>query len=85
MQKKIGAWNYIQTDEGLEAFTLRLFTKVLNWSVEEVRVLLGFVREEMKNPRIHAIYDLYVFVSYSPLIHPHLSQKSLTVVPSPAI
>ena len=50
----------MQTLEGLEAFTLRLFTKVLDWSVDEVQVLLGFVREEMKNPRIHVLYDLYV-------------------------
>jgi hypothetical protein len=50
----------MQVLEGLEAFTLRLFTGILGWSIEEVQVLLGFIREEMKNPRIHVMFDLYV-------------------------
>ncbi|KAH0543389.1 hypothetical protein FGG08_002247 [Glutinoglossum americanum] len=54
VQKRIGAWNYLQISEGVEAFTLRLFTKVLDWSIEEVQVLLGFVRSELKDSKIHA-------------------------------
>jgi hypothetical protein len=58
MQKKIGAWNYMQIMEGLEAFSLRLFTKVLGWTMEEVQVLLALVRKDLKNPKIHAQFDL---------------------------
>lgn len=56
--KEIGTYNLVQTLTGLEAFTLRLFCNVLGWAEEEVTVLLAGVRNELKNPRIHAIYDL---------------------------
>jgi hypothetical protein len=58
VQKKLGAWNHMQINEGLEAFTLRLFTKVLGWSIEEVQVLLDFVRKEFQNPRFHLYLKL---------------------------
>ncbi len=47
----------MQIDEGLEAFTLRLFTKVLGWDVQEVQVLLAMVRKDLKNRRVHAQFD----------------------------
>ncbi len=56
-QKQLGAWNFMQIDEGLEAFTLRLFTKVLGWDVQEVQVLLAMVRKDLKNRRVHAQFD----------------------------
>ncbi|KAI4227821.1 MAG: hypothetical protein L6R36_002115 [Xanthoria steineri] len=43
---------------GLEAFTLRLFTQVLGWKSEEVHVLLANVRKDLRNPKIHAQFDL---------------------------
>lgn len=57
-QKKIGALYHMQTSEGLEGFTLRLFTKVLGWQIEEVQVLLAAVRKDMKNPKIHVYMNL---------------------------
>jgi hypothetical protein len=48
----------MQATEGLEAFTSRLFTKVLGWSIEEVQVLLGFVRKELKSPKLHIYVNL---------------------------
>ena len=58
LQKKIGAWFHLQTKEGLEGFTLRLFTKVLGWQIEEVQVLLAAVRKDMDNPKIHVYMNL---------------------------
>ena len=58
LQKKIGAWYHTQTSEGLEGFTLRLFTKVLGWKIEEVQVLLASVRKDMKDPKIHVYMNL---------------------------
>lgn len=43
-------------DEGLEAIALRLFTSVLDWSTDEVVVLLARVRNELKDKKIHAQY-----------------------------
>ncbi|KAL9037882.1 MAG: hypothetical protein Q9180_003470, partial [Flavoplaca navasiana] len=57
--KTIGAWNLVQIEDGLEAFTLRLFTQILGWKSEEVQVLLANVRKDLRNPKIHAQFDLY--------------------------
>ena len=54
--KEIGAWNYVALLEGLEAITMRPFTAMLKWHVEEVQVLLAQVRQELKNPKLHASY-----------------------------
>ena len=45
-------------EEGLEAFTLRLFTQMLKWDPEEVQVLLANVRKNLRDPKIHVQYDL---------------------------
>jgi len=58
MLKEIGMLNYQQVYGGLEGLTLRLYTNVLKWKEEEVMVLLGKVRQDLKNPRIHAMFDL---------------------------
>ncbi|KAL8842190.1 MAG: hypothetical protein Q9176_002883 [Flavoplaca citrina] len=57
--KTIGAWNLVQIEDGLEAFTLRLFTQILGWKSEEVQVLLANVRKDLRNPKVHAQFDLY--------------------------
>jgi hypothetical protein len=48
----------MQIEEGLEAFTYRVFTKVLNWQIKEVEVLLAMVCRDLKNRHIHAQFDL---------------------------
>lgn len=57
-QKTIGAWNLVQIEDGLEGFTLRLFTQFLGWKTEEVQVLLANVRKDLRDPKIHAQFDL---------------------------
>lgn len=44
--------------QGMQSYSLALFTRILGWSVEELEVLLIDVRKEMKNPRIHAYYPM---------------------------
>lgn len=56
--KELGTYNLVQVLTGLEAFTLRLFCNVLGWTEDEVTVLLAGVRRELKNPRIHSMFDL---------------------------
>lgn len=47
----------VQLEDGLEGFTLRLYTHYLGWKPEEVQILLAKVRKDLANPRIHSIYD----------------------------
>lgn len=56
--KEIGLYNLTQASEGLEAFSLRLFTGMLKWTQEAVLVLLAKVRKDLKNPNIHSQVDL---------------------------
>ena len=57
-QKEAGAWNYLQYIEGLEAFMMALFTRMLGWAPEEVNIFLAQVRKEAKDPKIHSMYHL---------------------------
>lgn len=64
--KTIGAWNLVQLEDGLEGFTLRLFTQHLDWKYEEVEVMLAKVRKDLRDPRIHAQYDFHVVYGQRP-------------------
>ena len=54
----IGSWNLVQIEDGLEGFTLRLYTQFLGWKPEEVAVLLANVRKDLRDPKIHAQFEL---------------------------
>ncbi|MCJ1276044.1 hypothetical protein MMC21_003849 [Puttea exsequens] len=56
--KSIGAWNLVQVEDGLEGFTLRLYTQFLGWKTDEVHVHLAKVRQDLRNPKIHIQFDL---------------------------
>lgn len=56
--KDVGMCNLIQTLEGSEAFTMRVFCGVLGWTREEVLVLLAAVRDELKSGVFHAQFHL---------------------------
>lgn len=48
----------MQIEDGLEGFSLRLFTNALGWKAEEVQVMLAKVRKDLRDPKIHAQFDL---------------------------
>lgn len=56
--KGIGMLNHMQVNMGLEGLSMRLFTNVLKWKAEEIMVLLAKVRKDLRNPNIHALFDL---------------------------
>ena len=56
--KEVGAFNLVQLRQGLEGFSMALFTRVLNWSPDEVQVLLSKVRKDLDNRNIHAQNDM---------------------------
>ncbi len=37
---------------------MRLYTQLLGWKIEEVQVLLANVRKDLRDPKIHAQFEL---------------------------
>ena len=64
--KSIGAWNLVQLEDGMEGFTMRLFTQHLGWKPEEVHVTLAKMRKDLRDPKIHAQYDFHVVYGQKP-------------------
>ncbi|KXH61992.1 methyltransferase domain-containing protein [Colletotrichum salicis] len=64
--KDIGMCNLIQMLEGLDAFTLKLFCTALDWTREEVLVLLSQVRQEMKACKSHVYLHFHVVYGQKP-------------------
>ena len=58
LQKEVGAWNYLQCMEGLEAFSYGIFTRILGYSKREVDVVCAKIRKDLKNPKIHPFFSL---------------------------
>ncbi|KAH0566179.1 hypothetical protein GP486_000432 [Trichoglossum hirsutum] len=65
--KQVGAWNLMQIDEGLEAFSLRLFTRIFGWSISDIHVMLAHARNDLRDKSIHAQFDLLVLPFPIPL------------------
>ena len=42
----------------LEGFSMALFTRVFNWTKEEVEIFLVDVRKEMKDTKVHAFWPM---------------------------
>jgi len=64
--KEVGAWNYLQANEGLEGFISFLFTTRLGWSSEEVNAFSAKVRKQLKDRTQHTYYDVYDVVGRKP-------------------
>lgn len=56
--KEIGAYNFQQVDGGMEGLSMRLYRNVLKWTEEDIHVLLKKARQSMRNPNVHAMFDL---------------------------
>ncbi|KAJ3952112.1 hypothetical protein N0V92_011452 [Colletotrichum tropicale] len=64
--REVGMLNLIQTLDGLEAFSLKLFCDVLGQTKEEVLVMLAKVRQEIKSNALHAMFDHHVVYGQKP-------------------
>lgn len=65
--KEVGAFNHIQLREGVEGFSLALFTRILGWTADEVQVLLSKVRKDLDNRNIHAQNDMHIVWGRKPM------------------
>ncbi|KAJ3547261.1 hypothetical protein NM208_g1611 [Fusarium decemcellulare] len=64
--KELGKWNLANFDAGLEGVSLALFTRVLSWSKEEVLALCAEVRKELRNPKVHGYWKIYIVYGQKP-------------------
>ena len=48
---------YESVGGGIEGLSLMLFTSVLGWPLEEVRVLLALAKKEMANRSYHGYWN----------------------------
>lgn len=64
--KKIGAFNFVQTYEGLEAFVLAVFTRILGWTADEVQVFIAKCRADMKRKDVHMVLNFWVVYGQRP-------------------
>ncbi|KAK7583027.1 hypothetical protein V3481_012321 [Fusarium oxysporum f. sp. vasinfectum] len=56
--KELGVWNNENTRLVLESVTFAPLTTGLDWTIEEVNVLLAGVRKELNDPNIHAYWPI---------------------------
>lgn len=54
--REIGRWNALNILEGIDGWTMALFTRVLGWDPTSVHALLGKVRQEVQDQEIHAYF-----------------------------
>lgn len=64
--KLVGAYYHMLTSQGLEGYTLRLYTHALKWSYEEIQVLLADVRRDMNDRSIHAYTVMHKVYAQKP-------------------
>jgi len=64
--KKCGAFELVNMTEGIEGLTIRLFSKGLGMSIEEIQLLLVDLRKELKNSKIHSYYHFWVVYGRRP-------------------
>jgi len=65
--KEVGRWHLIEVHQGIEGWTLALFTRVLGWSYEEVQVFLAQIRDGFKDKGIHPYTRVSVVYGQKPL------------------
>ncbi|KAK2034939.1 methyltransferase domain-containing protein [Colletotrichum zoysiae] len=64
--KEIGRWQCVNLDMGLEALSLGLLTRALDWSKEEVLALCAAVRKDLRNKKMHAYWKVHVVYARKP-------------------
>lgn len=56
--KRVGLFEMVNMDEGVEGLSMMAFTRALNWSPERVHLFLADVRKQAKDRSVHSYYSL---------------------------
>ncbi|KAJ2905791.1 uncharacterized protein MKZ38_004468 [Zalerion maritima] len=64
--KEIGHWTLANVSSGTEGLTMASFTRGLGWTKDEVMTFCVNLRRELKDPRIHAYWPMYIVYGRKP-------------------
>ena len=64
--KELGAWQLTNNLEGIQAWTMAPFTRMLGWSPAQVEIFLVEVRKDFKNRNIHAYWPVRIVYGRKP-------------------
>ena len=64
--RKSRQYNLVGISEGLTGFSIRVFTQILGWSLEEMEILLAQVRAEWRKRTIHGYFPIWVVYGQKP-------------------
>ncbi|GLA61676.1 hypothetical protein AtubIFM56815_002535 [Aspergillus tubingensis] len=56
--KKLGMWNLVHCEQGIEGWAMALLTRVMGWSYAEVQVFLAQMRKGLRDPNTHAYFNV---------------------------
>lgn len=56
--REVGQFQKRCFDEGLDAYSFAIFTRLLGWTIGEVRKFLAEVRSELQNKKYHWYWPL---------------------------
>ncbi|KAE8148100.1 S-adenosyl-L-methionine-dependent methyltransferase [Aspergillus avenaceus] len=65
--KAMGKYNLLQWEAGIEGWSMKLLTKFLKWSREEVEVYLARMRKGLRDDDIHAYQEKVVVYGRKPV------------------
>lgn len=57
-KKVLGAWNLLEADSGFEAGAMAILTRNEGWASDEVKILAQKARSDIRDHRIHSMFDL---------------------------
>jgi hypothetical protein len=58
LQKRVGTWNMIQSEHGFRGAAMAVMTRFESWSNLEVEILAANAVRDLKDRRIHGLFDL---------------------------
>lgn len=64
--KEAGRLGYYNLYNGLEGLSVKLFTQVLGWSMDELHALIAECRRELNKKSVHAYWPLYIVTGKKP-------------------
>lgn len=56
--RTMGLWNHYNVLQGLQGFTVGLFTRVLGWSLAKTEAFLLDVKKDLEDTNIHAYWPM---------------------------
>ncbi|KXH55576.1 methyltransferase domain-containing protein [Colletotrichum salicis] len=65
--KEIGQWQFVNLDLGIEALSMGLLTRVMDWTKEEVYAFCAELRNDLKKKEYHAYWRVHVVYARKPL------------------